>query len=66
VTDEELRARTGADFRFLPIDDHHAAVKEDVELVASTPYLGPVTTIVGLVYDVTTGEIDDVVRLSPR
>ena len=39
VTDEELRALTGADLGFLPIDDHAAALREDVELLAGTPYL---------------------------
>ena len=62
VTDEELRNRTGADLGFLPIDDHTAALRDDVEVLASTPYLAPVSTIAGMVYDVTTGEISDVVR----
>jgi carbonic anhydrase len=62
VTDEELRARTGADFAFLPIDDHHAALREDVELIANTEALGPVKVIAGFVYDVETGHLDDVVR----
>jgi carbonic anhydrase len=62
VTDEELRARTGADLGFLPIDDHTAALCDDVEQLAATPYLSPVTAIAGLVFDVVTGEISDVVR----
>jgi carbonic anhydrase len=62
VTDEELRARTGADLGFFPIDDHAAALREDVDLLAATPFLGPLTVVAGFVYDVKTGEIDDVVR----
>jgi carbonic anhydrase len=62
VSDEELRARTGADLGFFPIDDHRAALREDVQLLAGTPFLSPVQTIAGLVYDVETGLLDDVVR----
>jgi len=62
VTDEELRARTGAELEFLPIDDHTAALRADVELLAGTPYLGPLTTIGGFLYDVESGRLDDVVR----
>jgi carbonic anhydrase len=62
VSDEDLRARTGADLAFLPIDDHRAALRDDVERLAATPYLGPVRTIAGFVYDVETGLLDDVVR----
>jgi carbonic anhydrase len=62
VTDDQLNELTGADLGFLPIDDHAAALREDLELLASTPYLGPMKVIAGFVYDVETGEIDDVVR----
>ena len=62
VTDAELRERTGADLGFFPIDDHTAALCEDVELLAATPYLTPVQVIAGFVYDVETGEIADIVR----
>ena len=62
VTDEELRKRTGADLGFLPIDDHTAALCDDVEQLAATPYLSPVAAIAGLVFDVETGEVTDVVR----
>jgi carbonic anhydrase len=62
VTDEELRERTGADLGFFPIDDHAAALREDIRLLADTAYLGPVKRIAGFVYDVESGEIDDVVR----
>src|SRR3954464_4952176 len=62
VTDDELRERTGADLGFFPIDDHAAALREDIEQLAATPYLGPLKVIAGFVYDVETGELDDVVR----
>jgi len=62
VTDEELKRLTGADMGFLPIDDHAAALREDIELIASKSYLHTMETIAGFVYDVETGKIDDVVR----
>ncbi|HJR25609.1 MAG TPA: carbonic anhydrase [Acidimicrobiales bacterium] len=62
VTDEQLRERTGADLGFFPIDDHAAALQEDVELIASTPYLDLLVEIAGAVYDVETGHVDEVVR----
>jgi len=62
VTDEELREITGADYEFFPIDDHAAALREDIELLPADPHLGPVKVIAGFVYDVESGVIDDVVR----
>src|SRR4051795_12504043 len=62
VTDEELQARTGADLGFFSIDDHAVALQEDIELLASKPFLSPLKVIAGFVFDVETGEIDDVVR----
>jgi carbonic anhydrase len=62
VTDEALQELTGADLGFLSIDHHEAALREDVDLLAKTPYLGPLQTIAGFIYDVETGEITDVVR----
>jgi carbonic anhydrase len=62
VTDEELRALTGANLGFFPIDDHAAALRDDINLLATTPYLGPLKMIAGFVYDVESGEIADVVR----
>jgi carbonic anhydrase len=61
VTDEELRDITGADLGFFPIDDHAAALREDIELLATKPYLHRVKEIGGFVYDVESGEIDDIV-----
>src|SRR5690606_36558853 len=62
VTDEEPRAVTGRELGFLPIDDHRRALQEDVELLARTAYLDRIAVVAGLVYDVETGRIDDVVR----
>jgi carbonic anhydrase len=62
VTDQELRRRTGADFGFFPIDDHAAALREDIESLISKPYLEPLEIIAGFVYDVESGDVADVVR----
>jgi carbonic anhydrase len=61
VTDEELRRLTGAELGFHAIGDHAVALREDVEVLAATPYL-PLLVIAGFIYDVESGEIDDVVR----
>ena len=60
VTDAELRAITGADLGFLPIGDHAAALREDIETLSTTPYLSPLRLIAGFVYDVESGEIDNI------
>jgi carbonic anhydrase len=62
VTDEELQRLTGAQLGFLSIDDHAAALQEDIDILASTPFLTPIRVIAGAVYDVETGNLDDVVR----
>jgi carbonic anhydrase len=62
VTEEELRALTGADLGFFAIDDHAANLREDIDVLAAKPYLAPVKVIAGFVYDVESGELDDVVR----
>ncbi|MBA2496132.1 MAG: carbonic anhydrase [Acidimicrobiia bacterium] len=62
VSDDELRALTGADLGFYPIDDHAAALREDIDLLSTTSYLSALQVIAGFVYDVETGLIDDVVR----
>ncbi len=62
VSDAELREKTGADLDFLPIEDHAAALRTDVALLAGTPYLTALERIAGLVYDVETGELEDVIR----
>jgi carbonic anhydrase len=62
VTDAELRERTGADLGFLPIDDHAAVLRRDVDLLTETPFLTPIGAIAGLVYDVATGTVEEVCR----
>ncbi len=62
ASDAELRARTGADLDFLPIADHEASLRADIERLSGTPYLSALRTIAGFVYDVETGRVDDVVR----
>ena len=62
VSDQELRALTGADLGFYPIDDHAAALREDLQVLVNTPYLVRVRVIAGLVYDVESGKLEDVVR----
>jgi carbonic anhydrase len=62
VTDQELRDLTGAELGFFPIDRHAEALREDIGLLASTPYLTPLKVVAGFVFDVESGEIDDVVR----
>jgi carbonic anhydrase len=63
VSDAQLREITGAaDLGFLPIDDHAAALREDVERLAQTPYLSRLRLIAGVVYDVESGRLNDVVR----
>src|SRR6476619_2876358 len=47
VTDDELRTLTGADLGFFPIDDHAAALREDIEILESTPYLEPLKVVAG-------------------
>lgn len=62
VTDAELQTMTGSELGFLPIDDHAAALREDIAIVAGQPYLSPIRDIGGFVFDVETGHLDDVVR----
>ena len=62
VTDEELRRLTGAELGFLPIHDHDADLREDIQLIIDTPYLAPLKTIGGFVYDVETGKLGGVIR----
>ena len=62
VTNEVLRQRTGAALDFLPIADHRPALEADLQLVAGAPFLSGLTTVVGLLYDVGTGEVTEVLR----
>jgi carbonic anhydrase len=62
VTDDELREITGADVGFLPIDDHDSALREDIEVLKAVPYLAPIVTFAGLVYDVDSGVLAERLR----
>ena len=62
VSEETLRELTGADLDFCSFDDHAVALRDDLRVLTETPFLGPVQTIAGMVYDVETGMLDDVVR----
>jgi carbonic anhydrase len=62
VSDEELRARTGAACDFMPIADHRAALREDLDRLARTAHLASIEHLAGLVYDVETGAVDQLVR----
>lgn len=61
VSDDELRRRTGAPFDFLPIADHHEALRQDVARLVATPYLS-LRAVMGLLYDVGTKEVTLVER----
>jgi len=61
VTDQELRNRTGADLGFLPIDDHEAALREDVDHLLAQPYLSLVSAVSGLIFDVEGGLVSPIV-----
>jgi len=62
VSDAELHELTGAELGFFPIDDHAAALREDVEQLAGTEFLSPLQLIAGFIYDVESGEVADVVH----
>jgi carbonic anhydrase len=62
VTDEELQLQTGSDVDFLAIDDHEAALRRDLDVLVSTPYLQGIRVVAGLVYDVTSGKVQEMDR----
>lgn len=62
VTEEDLARLIGADGPYLPISDHAANLREDIDVLINTPYLAPIVHVGGFVYDVESGEIADVVR----
>ena len=62
TTDEDLRARTGANLAFFAIVDHHTALRRDIEALSVVPFLGQVTLAAGLLYDIDTGKVDEIVR----
>ena len=62
TSDEELRRRTGADIDFHAIADHTTALREDIERLAGAAYLNLVQEMAGVLFDVDSGAITDVVR----
>jgi carbonic anhydrase len=63
MTDEALREMTGATFgAFFSIDNHHTALRADINVLAEKTYLGPVKEIGGFLFDVDTGKVEEVVR----
>ena len=60
--DRRAAATTGADVHFFAIGDHRAALREDVETLTTTPFLGPLQAVAGFLYDVGSGELQEVVR----
>lgn len=59
VSDDELRRITGADLGFHAIADHNAALRDDLDLLTSTPYLEPIGVIGGFVFDVESGTLSE-------
>ena len=56
---EDLGSDTG-EFDFLPFQDLEASVREDIEFLTATQLLNPDTLIRGFVYDVRTGQLQEV------
>ena len=62
TSEDDLRKLTGADTEFLAIADHSEALRRDVELIVSTPYLRTITSVAGFLLDIAAGTLDEVVR----
>jgi carbonic anhydrase len=62
VSNDQLRQMTGAELEFFSFDDHAAALHDDIDVLTSKPYLSPLRTVAGFVFDVETGYLHDVVR----
>ena len=60
TTDDDLRARTGANLPFHAIADHDSALREDVETLANASHLTAIRTIDGVLYDLDAGKVVDV------
>jgi carbonic anhydrase len=60
----KLKQETGEDasgIDFLPFADLEQSVRDDVERIASTPFLDPAIEVSGYIYDVHTGAVERVV-----
>lgn len=64
TTDQALRSAIGAQMEFLAIDDHRQALRGDVERLAATPFLAPVTEMAGLLFDTVPGTLEVIVHLT--
>lgn len=51
---------TIAQLDFLPFPDLQQSVRDDIQIIKSSPLVAPGTTVHGYVYDVTTGELKPV------
>jgi carbonic anhydrase len=60
---DALRRTTGADLDFLPIADHDATLRADVQLLADHAALTELRTIRGALLDLDTGAVTEVVRV---
>ena len=58
--DELTRDADASDIDFLPFSDLEQSVREDVELIRSSPLIAKDTPVTGFVYDVKTGKIHEV------
>jgi carbonic anhydrase len=65
TSDDELRDLTGADVAFLAIQDHAEAIRHDVELIATTPFLSGITSVGGFLLDIAGGTLHEVARTHP-
>ena len=59
ICQEQLGA-DASDIDFLPFNDLEQSVRDDVELIRSSPLIANDTTVTGFVYDVKTGKIQEV------
>ena len=62
-----MRSSAGSRARelgFLSIDDHADALREDIDVLTNQAYLGLLQEVAGFVYDVESGELEDVLRWS--
>jgi carbonic anhydrase len=59
ICQEQLGA-DASDIDFLPFSDLEQSVRDDVELIRSSPLIAKDTNVTGFVYDVKTGKIQEV------
>lgn len=64
VSNATLQEATGAKLSFLPIDDHATTLRDDVTLIATTSFLDRLENISGCLFDLATGRVDEVSRVT--